>query len=1726
MHQFHPIEASQNIKESFIDYITTSFGMADEMYAEKFRKELERDGYIAKGPYLDVSGSYKTANSIRQLIASSDASPLFEDLEPIHEKDREFKMERPLYCHQQQALLKANAGNNLVVTTGTGSGKTECFLIPIVNALLREKEAGTLDDGVRAIIIYPMNALANDQIKRMRSLLKNYPAITFGLYNGNTRHEESDALHSYRKANGKDAVPLRNEMISRSRMQKTAPHILITNYSMLEYMMLRPKDDTVFSGAKLRYIVLDEAHVYKGTTGMETAMLMRRLRARISTRDTVQYILTSATLGGQDADDAIISFANRLCGVSFKAENIIRSQDATPPMREELDVPSQLFSDLNADSAKACDVFRKYGLIDYAPDGDDSEKFYELLLHCKIFRHFVDCTRQPKTILELREELCLLQPITTDQLIAFIAVCTKAEKGKTSLIKAKYHFFVRSLEGAYITLNEPKQLFLHRQEKVKNGTEEQTVFEIAVCTDCGRLAIVGKEDENGYFKQVARKTDSDPKECEFYLLDDGSLGSDTFDNEDENEGDDDNISEENDYVICPVCGRLASKGDLRFGKICDCDVNMYVPLKKVKRTKTGIAKCAACGFGSLRAFYLGNDAATAVLGTELYEQLPDEEIVQNQAAQTTSEKPGEFNLFTANKSTKKAKAKKMRQFLCFSDSRSEAACFANNLEKSYQEFLRRRAFLQVADQLKKSGKTDISVKAFVDKLTRFFDANQTFAVWKPNTKEDKDQIHQDSESNAWIAVLNEMFNARRGTSLPSLGLISFDYTPNTGFVDVIADAFKLQRSDAKALLNQLAMDAVYLGAIDTGGAMMLSPAEREYIFFTETPKRLVLRKPSESKRDSEKSKSSQKKKPGVEGWAGHTRINGNYFPNSRMQRVILASGCTPEYADKFLENYWQGVFDPEGEEYVLNAADFHIKLPGDPELKFYRCRKCGRLTAYNVKNHCASVKCDGKLEEIDPAVLNKDNHYIRLYRSPQMQSLQIKEHTAQLSKTQQTLYQQAFVNKDINALSCSTTFEMGVDVGGLETVYMRNVPPTPANYVQRAGRAGRAMHTAAFVLTYAKLSSHDLTFYQNPSKIISGTIQAPVFELENEKVIARHIYAVALSKFFARNEDVYAGDNQSFLLNEGGYERLVEYLKSKPDDLKDLLKKSIPPQLHNRMGIDDYSWTEKLIGDDGTLKIAVDEFRSEVKLLEQDLKYLKKTDLQAAAAAERALKQFRCGPEDEQHKKSLIEFLVRNNVLPKYGFPVDTVELQVNYSSMNKDDETLQLARDLQMAIAEYAPGAEVIADGQRYVSRYIRKLPGKDNSSAWNKGFYCRCPHCEEPNYRCSDMDRRNHPECISCGGKIPRVVWQSTLEPRRGFWTEGKPTPAPIRRPERDYKTDDYYVGDIQRKQIDKQLFEVNGRYIELESTANDTLAVVGLTNYRVCPVCGFATDDVVPMVHKNARGSFCANKEGIGKEYRLAHTFKTFVAKISFLTLDALDYDTMLSVMYALLEGLSQELGIERTDLKGCLHQILWTGSNRPIYSIILYDAVAGGAGHVRRLITEDAAVFQRVLKKALSIVKNCNCNPSCYQCLRNYYNSRIHDQLDRFKAADFLQKWVGDYVPATVGEKTEPDVVEHDGIQINSEEQSVLEYANWAEYGEAYDIMAVKQWDTHQIPRDCLTFPEMTSEGKLFAPDFLWKKQKIAVFEPYDMDETAGLTQQGWHCYPVDADPSEIAKLFKE
>ena len=865
-----------------------------------------------------------------------------------------------------------------------------------------------------------------------------------------------------------------------------------------------------------------------------------------------------------------------------------------------------------------------------------------------------------------------------------------------------------------------------------------------------------------------------------------------------------------------------------------------------------------------------------------------------------------------------------------------------------------------------------------------------------------------------------------------------------------------------------------------------------------------------------------------------------------MERTKSILNVSAEDANVFLEAYWCEILGNNREDdYAFDAADFRIRLNGDPKLQFYRCKKCGKVTAHNCQNRCASVKCSGMLEEYDPSVKLTTNHYAKLYQSEQMKPLYIKEHTAQLSRQQQTVYQEAFVNKKINALSCSTTFEMGVDVGSLETVYMRDVPPSPANYVQRAGRAGRARHSAAFVLTYAKLSSHDFTFYQHPTDMISGKIKAPIFEIENKKVVYRHIYAVALADFFAVHPEVYNHNNATVFLNGDGYQKLKDFLTRKPSYLLELLQKSIPQALHNIMGIDTWEWTEHLIGENGVLEIAVTDFQNTVLEYQKQLdRFRRLKDDKGASDCSFQLRAYRMADEDHAGQRKIIDFLVRSNVLPKYGFPVDTAEMMTQLSTSGNDN-SLQLVRDLQMAIAEYAPGSQVIADGKMYTSRYIRKLP---KSTSWENGFFCQCPDCQQPNF--TKLLSTAGKECVSCHTLIKKRNWHKTLEPRLGFIAESDPKPVPMKRPEREYKSDDYYVGDTSCNIINKQLFESNGQRVEVESTTNDTLVVVVSTDYMICPICGYATEGSAffKIPHHTAAGYKCSLKEKPKEQYYLSHDFKTDVVKLTFMTLAAGDYTQMLSVMYALLEGVSRQLGIERTDIKGTLFSEDKKGYR--VFSVILYDAVAGGAGHVRRLVTNDGKVLNSVIEKAIEVCDSCDCDGSCYKCLRNYYNQKIHHLLDRSVAATFLKQWRN--LAVATNTESSADVLDMgNGEQRGSTCQKGSRALIIPEYPENERMTSSEALaeladpgnglseETNEklrriidmIAEDdeknaCMDIEMPLNNGEGVRPDVIWPQQKIALFTEAGQYEQ--LSEYDWTSFLLDEHfvPEELLQCINE
>ncbi|RMD60867.1 DEAD/DEAH box helicase, partial [Candidatus Parcubacteria bacterium] len=323
----HPVQTARRLREAYIRYLKTIKPFQDDRLREEFSRALEAENMLVKGPYLELTPPFALGKMIVELMQESILSRRFQSF--CHDQS---SLPEQLYWHQEQAIRKAREGRNLVIATGTGSGKTEAFLIPILDSLAREAEAGTLSQpGVRALLLYPMNALANDQMKRLRGYLKNFPQITFGRYVGDTQHTYDKALELYKQVNGEE--PLENELISREQMQKTPPHILLTNYAMLEYLLLRPADTALFdgeTGKHWRFIVLDEAHAYDGAQATEIAMLLRRLQDRVTQggQKRLQAFAVSATLGEDTPETRakIAQFATKLFALDFAPEDVIFSR--------------------------------------------------------------------------------------------------------------------------------------------------------------------------------------------------------------------------------------------------------------------------------------------------------------------------------------------------------------------------------------------------------------------------------------------------------------------------------------------------------------------------------------------------------------------------------------------------------------------------------------------------------------------------------------------------------------------------------------------------------------------------------------------------------------------------------------------------------------------------------------------------------------------------------------------------------------------------------------------------------------------------------------------------------------------------------------------------------------------------------------------------------------------------------------------------------------------------------------------------------------------------------------------------------------------------------------------------------------------------------------------------------------------------------------------------------
>ncbi len=1650
----HPLRVTDQIRLSYLRYLKTIYPLQDQTLRSLFWHALEEPERLVKGPLLEASPPFAFGRSIAQLVADGILHPGFESL-----CSASLPWERPLYTHQDEAITRiVRDQRNLIVATGTGSGKTETFLIPILDRLLREDEAGTLSaPGVRALLLYPMNALANDQLRRLRRLLEYYPTITFGRYTGETEETDSAAKDRFYQQFPGEPL-LSNELISRRRMRETPPHILITNYAMLEYLLVRPEDCELFdgdTGKYWRFLVLDEAHIYDGASGIEIAMLLRRLKERVAASQPgrLRCIATSATLGRGRADfAAAATFATDLFGEPFEwIENDPRRQDVVEATRLHSLTADAIWgegspalydalyralrkaenetddTDLISILVEAVHPFIPADVVQRANDaaveclkrcnGSDDHHRRQIAIDTFLYNILQGDRRIEQLRNWLGQEPQFLNEIApivfaeADQPVEYLirlvdlAVRARPDQHSLSLLPARYHVFTKSLEGVFVCLNSQAHqnrqphIFLNRHERCPEC--HGWVVELAACTRCGASYLVGREEQSSKpnhsdtatpssILQQITVTAEGYDEFTLYLL--GEHAGITDEDESVTAGEEPDSERPIERVrwLCLHCGALMPDSQAQ----CTCGQGAAVQrlLEVSPARRAPLSRCVCCGARSgsnvIYRFLVGQDAPVSVLATALYQQLPP------------SPDPEFAHLPGGG-----------RKLLIFSDSRQDAAFFAPYLERTYRQLLQRRLILQALFASPDGRAGHLRLQDMVGLLlTQARDAG----VFTQR------QSHAERQRIVSTWLMKELIALDRRLSLEGLGLLQF----------------RLVRPERWSPPRALQEAPWNLTPEECWGLIVLLLDTLRHQGVTTFPNTVDPRSDDFAPRNRELyiREERAESKAGILSWMPTRGSNRRINILERLLGLLhpeLPSSVRSAKAAETLRGIWRHLTEPrsiwrdhlisvnlprQGVVYRL-SHEFWELIPADAS-KQYRCQRCRAITTINLFGLCPSMNCSGRLGPFDPSALDvAENHYRTLCLNMKPIPMSAEEHTAQWTSDEAGRVQQQFVNGEINVLSCSTTFELGVDVGELQAVLMRNVPPTTANYIQRAGRAGRRTDSAAFVLTYAQRRSHDLTHYSDPKRMVAGRINPPRITLTNEKIVRRHMQAVLLAAYFRWMRDQYGrlfrtvGDffqTEGDLLN--GSAALIAFAESRPARVREALERVVPVALHKEIGLADWGWLRTPEGD-GMLDLLE---RAEAEVT-GDLTLYQQLETEAATERNYSLSQHYQRVGRTIRSRSLLGFLATRNLLPKYGFPTDVVELRTDHLHL-EEAAKIQLDRDLRIAIAEYAPGAEVIAAKRIWVGGGLYKQPKKD----WPVYHYVVCRRCGRLHRSLEAIGK----VCPDCGSEFyQRGTAGTFIVPEFGFVAARDKTRSPGEsRPQRLYASRVFFAEYAPPRRNDQPIADP---MFELVATlSSDRVQVwkyysrfgklalinsgIGGRGFRICQHCGYAELAPEPpppgsrrrsyeRTHQNPRtGRECS---GFMMQYHLGHEFLTDVTELRFEGPLTSNSSPLLwrSLTYALLEGASQALGIRRDDLDGTFY----FHSGKP--AIVLFDQVPGGAGHVRRIAEQVEIVFQTAYQR---VNKDC-CGPetSCYECLRNFGNQLYHDELKRGLARDFLREVLG-------------------------------------------------------------------------------------------------------------------------
>lgn len=1714
-------------------YLEAQYHIRNSALIEERRLLLEEPGGISQRPFIEVTPSYALAGDFSELGAPAPVIELLQELVGWKPGVGVY----PPYRHQADALeqffAKGAASDDLVVATGTGSGKTETFLYAILGGLAlegTERPASFARHGIRALMLYPMNALVSDQTARLRRLLGDERLASlmekrwgrrarFGMYTSRTPYPgvrtgakdqrnldtllgyyerlevsskpEEQALVAELKQRGrwpaKDIVrfyardveekvlvktgkrigqertlhhwdqrfltqPADRELLTRHEIQAQAPDLLITNYSMLEYMLLRPIERPLFAQTRAWLaadprnqflLVLDEAHMYRGVSGAEVGLLIRRLLSRLGIgRDRLRCILTSASLGsGAEAEEAGRKFARDLTGeASNRGFAIVRgTREARPSPRPGTQAEASALAEVSPAVLAAAgfapseanvvltSIAKRLGWTTPPAlvEKDDQSARRHI---CRALTGFgpleMLLEHASGNATDFGELSQLLFPESeqteaeraTDGLLALGTFARRTEPGREEqpLLPTRVHLLFRGLPPLYACTSSVCNARRDNAGESLLGrlyTEPRTqcecgarVFELFTHRDCGaaylRVFAASATPDFLWHERGGTLTEFGKPLHELHLF--------------LEEPHPDQRGAVDPMLIDVQTGRVLPNASTVSGtRLVYC---AHTPAEKVMNTTT-FGVCPACtrktqAGGSLKIMDL------ATKGEQPFANLVREQFVSQLATKVASEQhPNEG-----------------RKALLFSDGRQKAARLARDLPREVERDSFREALVLACQELAMLPTPQPAIldeglyAAFVAVCARhylhFFDGHNQKALLEECARFRKDYDDLDTAlADKWRPLPPTRF---RTALLRQIG--------DPYYSLVAACAAVVEAAPGKLRILQKRLTGVGTPSLieEIANAWLREMLGR-YAFDPALGK--------DSRLDEFGFFQAIRSADGLK----------QFFDRLRT-RTGLSSGDVDRLRDELFEVFTRDApaGDDSGRLVVTDGLLMRLALDD----VWLQCAVCGHLQTRPFLGVCGNCQ-DKRLEPRPP-----EHEYMRsrkgFFREPLRAVLRgerpvhitAEEHTAQLSQRDagvvyatteefELRFQDVPLGPDkppVDILSCTTTMEVGIDIGSLTAVGLRTVPPQRENYQQRAGRAGRRGTSVSSVLMFAQGGAHDAHYFAHPKSIISGPPREPRLKADNPRLARRHVNSHLLQTFFhSRLDALSAGDQAEIAKHRPGimsafgdaaefFEGTGEFAFAAFDQW--MRETVLTPKSSVVEEVAD--WLPAVIFKTGAVEEKRKFVREIADSLLRTLTQLRDERLGTSTNEEEGGE----AAASDADSGGLLDLCFDRGLLPSYAFPTDLCSFVIQEWDKSNSRWRVNVAERPQLAkaqaLSEYAPGRLLVVNKQTYRVGGIF-IDGPPSAAPAVALFaaplsrYVGCSRCSYISIEVGSAGVRTieGSPCPVC--RTPLFV-REYLDPPSFSPEEGRALH------EGDRDQDVTFASSAQLPEIaGRDEFDwTEGPGVNLNHAYGEDVRLVvankgkDASGFSVCESCGGAWIDgeepdgsharpfLVPrhVLDRDGASSKCNGE--IRRGLFLVHDFRTdllllrgaFRRPFDFQPEQPWLYDALATLAEALALGASLYLDIDPGELSAGFRLLpALVEGDEGVAEIYLFDTASGGAGYA----ADAGGHLQKVLDRTEELLRECpaQCERSCTKCLRHYGNRFLHGRLDRRLALQLLR-----------------------------------------------------------------------------------------------------------------------------